>query len=319
MKIVITARNFSTQDKTALNMLSDAGFEIQDYSDRNYGTGTSEEEMMRLLHDADIAITGLEPFSRKVISACPLIKMLSKRAIGYDSVDLEACKQAGITVTRTTGMVEGAVAEHAMAFLLYFARNLALENSQMHEGIWNRVMAYGAKNRVLGLVGFGNIGKEIAKRALPFGMDILYYCRHPKEEWESQYHVHYVPFDELLSRSDYICVNVNLSESTRGMFGKEQFRNMKPESVFINIARSGVMDVAALKEALDSGKIRGAGVDVFDQEPCTNSPLIQCKNAILTPHTAPFTSENFSAMNCCAARNVLDFLTGTILPANRLV
>lgn len=319
MKVVVTARNFSTQDKTALKMLLDAGLEVTDYSDCNYGTGTSEEEMARLLHDADIAITGLEPFGQAVISACPKLRLLSKRSIGYDSVDLDACKKAGITVTRTTGMVEAAVAEHAMAFLLYFARNLPAENEQMHSGVWKRVMSYGAKNRTLGLVGFGNIGKEIAKRAYPFGMELLYYCRHPNAAWEEEYHAHYAPFDELLSRSDYICVNVNLSDSTRGMFGPEQFQKMKPEAVFINIARSGVMDVDALKNALTTGKLRGAGIDVFDHEPCTDSPLMDCPNAILTPHTAPFTSENFSAMNCCAAQNVLDFLSGTIRPENRLV
>lgn len=319
MKVVITARNFSIQDKAALNMLLDAGLTVSDYSDRNYGTGTSEEEMICLLRDAEIAITGLEPFGQAVISACPKLRLLSKRSIGYDSVDLEACKQAGITVTRTTGMVEAAVAEHAMAFLLYFARNLAAENEQMHRGIWNRVMSCGAKNRTLGLVGFGSIGKEIARRAYPFGMELLYYCRHPNEAWEEEYHARYAPLDVLLSRSDYVCVNVNLSESTRGMFGAEQFRKMKPGAVFINIARSGVMDTMALKDALDSGRLRGAGIDVFDHEPCTDSPLMACPNAILTPHTAPFTSENFAAMNCCAAQNVLDFLSGRIRPENRLV
>lgn len=319
MKAVITARNFSTQDRTALEMLMSAGLEIEDYSDRNFGTGTTEAEMCQLLQDADIAVTGLEPFGQAVIAACPKLRMLSKRAIGYDSVDLEACRSAGITVTRATGAVEAAVAEHAMAFLLYFARSLPLENEEMHQGIWKRVMSYGAKNRTIGLVGFGGIGKEIAKRAYPFGMELLYYCRHPKAEWETEYHAHYADFDTLLRRSDYICVNVNLSDSTKGMFGAAEFVKMKPEAVFINIARSGVMDVHALKAALDSGKLRGAGIDVFDHEPCTDSILIDCPNAILTPHTAPFTAENFSAMNCRAAQNVLDFLAGKIDPACRLV
>lgn len=319
MKVVITARNFSKPDTSALQMLHDADLEIIDYSDQNCGTGTSVREMIRYLGDADIAIIGLEPFSQEVIDACPHIKMLSKRSIGYDSVDLAACKQAGITVTRTTGAVEGAVAEHVLAYLLFFARNLSQQNADMHAGVWHRSMAFGVKNRTLGLVGFGGIGKEIAKRAVPFGMHVLYYCRHPKPEWEQDYHVTYCPFNELLAASDYVSVNVSLSDSTRGMFGAKQFAAMKPGSVFINIARSQIMDVSALKQTLDSGHLRGAGIDVFDTEPCTDSPLIDCPNAILTPHTAPFTSENFSAMNRTAAQNVLDYLNGHIQPIYHLV
>lgn len=318
MKIVITARNFSTQDKTALNMLLEQGFEVLDYSHMDLGTGTTEEQMIDLIGDADILIAGLEPFSRRVIDACPNVKLLSKRAIGYDSVDLDACRERNITVTRTTGMVEAAVAEHVMAYILHFARDLSTQNEAMHQGKWNRVISYGAKNRVLGLVGFGGIGKEIAKRAVPFGMEVLYYCRHPKKEWEAEYGVRYCSFEELLSRSDYISANVNLSDSTRGMFGPEEFARMKPEAVFINIARSGVMDVEALTDALARNNIRGAGIDVYDTEPCCDSPLIFCPNAILTPHTAPYTSENFREMNRVAAQNVLDFLTGQIPEQNRL-
>ena len=150
-------------------------------------------------------------------------------------------------------------------------------------------------------------------------MHVLYYCRHPKPEWEQEYHVTYCPFNGLLATSDYVSVNVNLSDSTRGMFGAKQFTAMKPGSVFINIARSQIIDVSALKQALDSGHLRGAGIDVFDTEPCTNSPLIDCPNVILTPHTAPFTSENFSAMNRTAAQNVLDYLNGHIQPIYQLV
>jgi len=318
MKIVITARNFSTQDKSALNMLLEQGFEVADYSHMGLGTGTTEEQMIDLIGDADILIAGLEPFSRRVIEACPNIKMLSKRAIGYDSVDLDACRERSITVTRTTGMVEAAVAEHVMAYILHFARELPAQNEAMHQGKWQRVMSYGAKNRTLGLVGFGGIGKEIAKRALPFGMEVLYYCRHPKTEWEREYGVRYCSFEELLSRSDYISANVNLSDSTRGMFGAAEFARMKQEAVFINIARGAIMDPEALRDALMSGHIRGAGIDVYDSEPCCDSPLVSCPNAILTPHTAPYTSENFREMNRVAAQNVLDFLTGQIPAQNRL-
>ena len=319
MKIVVTARNFTALDTSAVQMLEKAGFTVEDHSAEGYGTGTTQAQMAQVLQDADIAITGLEPVGREVLAACPKLKMVSCRSVGYDSIDLAACREAGVTVTRITGTVEPAVAEHVLAYMLYLGRNIEEENALLHAGVWQRRMSQGIKNRTLGLVGFGNIGKEIAKRAVPFGMEVLYYCRHPKPEWEAEYQVKYCPFDELLARSDFVSANISLSDSTRGMFGAAEFAKMKPEAVFINIARSGVMDGAALKEALDSGTIRAACVDVFDTEPCMDSPLMQCPNAILTPHTASFTRENFTVMNCCAAQNVLDYRSGCIRPEMRLV
>lgn len=319
MKVVVTAREFVTPEGDPLELLRNAGLEVVDYISLNLGNGTSDEEMARYIGDADIVITGQEPFHRSTIEKCPNVKMLSRRSIGYDTVDLDACRERGITVTRVAGTVEGAVAEHVMAYILHFARNVAGQSASMHSGEWIKTMMPGAKSRTLGLVGFGGIGKEIAKRAVPFGMKVLYYCRHPRPEWEEEYHVTYCGLDELLAESDYVSVNVALTESTRGMFGAAEFAKMKKGSVFINIARAPVMDDRALRDALLSGWLRGAGVDVFTPEPCPDSPLFECPTAVLTPHTAPFTSENFVQMNMAAARNVLDYLRGEIRPSCHLV
>lgn len=319
MKIVITARDFSSRDNTPVKMLQDAGLTVVNYSDRGVGPGTKDEVVAELFGDADIIITGNEPLSRSTIQKCKNLKMLSRRSIGYDSVDLEACREAGITVTRLTGMVEGAVAEQVMAYILYFARNIEEQNKQMHQGEWLRKMTFGAKNRTLGLVGFGGIGKEIARRAEPFGMKIFYNCRHPDSAWENQYGVHYRPLDQLLRESDYVSVNVPLTDETKNMFTEKEFNLMKKDAFFINIARSQVVVTEDLKKVLDNGRIQGAAVDVFDTEPCTDSILRNCKNCILTPHTSPYTSENFLAMNLKAAQNVLDYISGNIEEKYRLV
>lgn len=312
MKIAITARNFTTPDNRALDLLLENGFEIIDHIDKNCGTATPEEKVAEYIKGADAVITGLEPIGEKVFAACPGLKLISRRGIGYDSVDIKAAGKHGIHVVRTAGAVEAAVSEHVMAYVLYFARELHEQNAFMHEGKWVRTMTYGAKNRTMGLVGFGGIGKEIAKRANAFGMKVIYTCRHPKEEWEQEFHASYRTLEQLLKESDYISVNVPLTEETRGMFQEEQFQLMKPECVFINIARGPIVNENALKKALDNKWIRGAGVDVFEFEPCTDSPLASCENAVLTPHTAPFTSENFSEMNLLAAKNVVDFFKGEI-------
>ncbi|NCC43013.1 MAG: glyoxylate reductase [Clostridia bacterium] len=318
MKIVITGRDFSTSDRHALDMLIAAGHEVIDHSDKGMGSGTKEEIIYEAVKDADIVITGLEPYRDSLLKRCPNLKLISRRGIGYDSVDLDACKRYGITLTRTAGTVEGAVAEQVLAYILYFARRLDIQNASMHQGEWKRTMMPGAKSRTLGLVGFGGVGKEIAKRAVPFGMNVLYNCRHPKKEWDDEYGVSYMELDQMLAVSDYISVNVPLTDSTRGMFNKSMFDKMKSGSIFINIARGPVMDAAALKDSLDTGKLAGAAVDVFDYEPCTDSPLISCENVVLTPHTAPYTSENFIMMNEMSAQNVLDHIAGNV-PEKNLV
>ncbi len=319
MKIAINARNFTSADKAAVQMLIDAGHEVVDFGDLGMGIGTDEAKVIETLGDADIVIAGLEPYTENVFKACPNLKMISRRGIGYDSIDIEACKGNGITLARTFGSVEGAVAEHVMAYILYFSRRIDLQNESMHKKLWERTLMPGAKGRTLGLLGFGGIGKEIAKRASAFGMQVYYHCRNPKPEWTAQYGVKYAPLDDMLAMSDYVSVNVPLTQSTRGLCDEAFFSKMKEGSVFINIARGQVMNVQDLKSALESGRLSGAGIDVFDTEPCTDSPLAGCQNAVLTPHTAPYTSENFIEMNRVAASNVIAFVNGDLPECNRVV
>lgn len=319
MNIVITARDFSVCGIEALERLRQKGYNIINLTEQNMGSGTTEDAVLQAVRDAEVVIAGMEPFSEKILSACPHLKMISRRGIGYDSVDTAACRKYGVTLSRTAGVVEGAVAEHILAYILYFARRIDLQNRDMQKGLWNRIRVPGAKGRTLGLVGFGGIGKETALRAAALGMRVLYYCRHPKKEWETEYGARYESLDELLKQSDYVSVNVPLTEKTRGMFDKKRFLSMKQGSIFINTARGAVADAQALKEVLDEGWIWGAAVDVFEQEPCTDSPLIGCTNAVLTPHTASYTEENFITMNRMAVQNVLDFLEKRLSNKNKVV
>ncbi len=308
MKVVVTARNFSTDDDTALKMLQDAGFEVEDHSAEDIGSATDEEYVRSLVLDADAVICGPEGISNKAIEESPKLKIVSRRGVGYDSIDIDFCKKNGISVARALGTVEGSVAESVMAYILYFARRIDLQSNSMNRGEWKRIMTPGAKNHTLGLIGFGGIGKEIAKRAVPFGMDVLYYCRHPHDE----YGAHYAELDELLARSDYVSINVPLTESTVGMIDEKIISKMKDGAILINTARSKIVDTTALVNALKSGKLSSAAVDVFDSEPCTDSPLMGLPNVVLTPHTAPFTKENFREMNKRAAKSVIEFFNGTL-------
>lgn len=312
MKIAITARNFS--DQNSLDILRAAGFEMLDLPAEELGMGAGAEALLRYVRDADAVIAGLESYSAELLDQCPRLKLISRRGIGYDSIDLDACRRRGVAVVRTVGQVEGAVAEHLMALVLHFARSIERENQEMHRGVWDRRMSLGAKGRTLGLVGFGGIGRELARRARAFDMRILYTCRHPDPAWAGAYGVQYATLDELLAESDFVAACVPLTAETAGMFDAGRFAQMKRGSYFLNAARSPIMDVLALKAAVERGHLAGAAVDVFPHEPCTDSPLRGVPNIVLTPHTAPFTTENFLEMNRAAARNVVDHFRGTLAP-----
>lgn len=167
--------------------------------------------------------------------------------------------------------------------------------------------------------GFGGVGQEIAKRAAAFDMNPVYYCRHPLNDLKNKYKAAYMPLDELLSVSDYVSVNLPLTDETRNMFDSSLINKMKKGSYLINIARGQIVDEEAVRDALCSGRLAGAAVDVFNTEPCTDSLLMGLPNVILTPHTAPYTEENFASSNMLAARNLIDCIAGTVEQKYRII
>lgn len=309
MNVVITTLNFT---ETALSKLKEAGLNAWKYSGPALGAGGSEDILYEAVKDADIIIAGTETYSPSLLKRLHKLKLISRNGIGYDAIDLKALKELGIGLTRTTGFVEGAVAEHVMAYILYFARRIDAQNKSMHEHVWEPTLEPGAKGKTLALYGFGGIGKEIAKRAVPFKMNVIYYCRHPNLEDEKTYGVKYVDEETLLREGDFLSLNVPLTDSTFHLIDKNKLDQMKTGSILINIARGPVIDEFAVADALKSGKLGAAAVDVFPTEPCTNSPLANCPTAVLTPHTASSTIENSAEMNIAAVDNVLNYLQGSL-------
>lgn len=307
MKVVSTARNFNVGN--AIEMIKSAGLEFEDYGDVAFN---SDEERIEVMRDADIVIPAVEDMTENVFKKCPKIKAISLRGIGYDNIDIEYCHKNNIPVLRSLGALEGTVAEQVMAYIMHFARQISNQNELMQNSEWKRIMTIGAKGKTLGIVGFGGIGKEIAKRAVAFDMNVIYYCRHPKDEWNEQYNVQYKPFDELLSMSDFVAIATPLTNETKNMFNAETIRKMKNGSFLLNIARGAIVDDDAVIDAIKNGKLGGMANDVYVQEPCTDSKLKGYDNIILTPHTAPFTENTFIEMNELTAQNAIDFATGNI-------
>lgn len=303
-KIIITANNVSEVDLCTKYLLEQSGFYVEEYPD---AFKYKPEEIIYILKDAEAVIAGLEPYTREILDHTPSLKLIARRGVGVDNIDLNAAQEHGILVTRTKGLVGSSVSELIMSYLLDHARMLSSHNATMKQGVWLRNLSEGVQGKTLGLVGFGSIAKETAVRANAFGMNVLTYHRHQDSITEQAYHVKYVDFYTLVTTSDYISINVPLTEETNNMFHKKVFDLMKPSSVLINTARSGIVNTEDLVSALKSKTINGAYIDVYDREPCIDSPLLSCDNATLTPHIGTFTRETFIAMNNRCAEQIIEF------------
>ena len=301
--VLITSEFFGKFDDAARKMLVNAGHKV---IDNPYGHKfLSPEEIIPYARDSDAFICDLEKITKEVIDAAPKLKIISRRGVGVDNVDCRYADSKGIEVARTLGIVEAPVAELVMAYILHFSRNVSQMNTMMHQGIWQKLMSLSVEGETLGIAGMGNIGIQVAKRAAAFGMKILYYSRSRNEVAEKEYGAKKASFDELLSASDFISVNMALTEETRGLFDYTAFSKMKQSAYFINTARGAIINEQDLKKALDEKLISGAALDVFDIEPQTESIFKGMDNVILTPHIGSFTREVFIKMDIAAAENVI--------------
>jgi len=265
-----------------------------------------EAERFALLAPCDAILAGMEPYNEEVLQKLPNLKLISRQGGGIDSIDLAACKRHGVQVQTAKGSYSMQVAELIMAMMLHFARGIIPMNESMHNHEWKRLPTHGLLGKRIGLIGFGSIGKEVAKMAAAFSMNISYYS-HFRDEHDTNYRATFTPLPRLFSKNDYIVITCPLTEETYHMIGEEELRQMGPKTILINAARGPVVDEHALANALKEGIIRGAGVDVYENEPAVDSPLIDCPNTILTPHVGSFTYRGVLEMGKAAAWNIIDF------------
>ncbi len=301
--ILVTSEYFCKFDGLARKMLIDAGHTV---IDNPYGhKRLTPEEIIPYVENADAFICDLEKINAEVIAKAKNLKIIARRGVGVDSVDLNACKARKIEVARCVGLVEQPVAELVMSYILGFSRKIASLSNDMHEGEWNKVIGNSLFGKTLGLVGFGNIAKEVYKRAKAFSMNVVYYDIQKADE--TQYDIKYLELDELLKQSDFVSLHVPLIESTKNMINEKTLAMMKPSAYLINTARGGIVDELALAKAIENQIIAGAGVDVFDVEPKIDSPLKKYSNVFLTPHVATFTIETFIAMDRRSSENIINY------------
>ncbi len=243
--------------------------------------------------------------------ALPDLKMITTCSIGTDMIDLAAAKELGIVVSNQPGRTAPVVAEHMFGLLFTVAKRAAFQTAEIRASQWTRRVNLGVQGKVLGVVGTGNIGAEMARLGNALGMDVIAWTFHPTPARARQLGLRFVELDELLEQSDYVSLHVALSAETRHLIGREQLARMKPDAVLLNGARGPVVDLDALAEALDGGRLGGAGLDVFPDEPfLADHPIKHCEQVVLTPHAADQTPEGVDLLNGGAVDNVIAFLEG---------
>ncbi len=275
--------------------------------------GLSRDELCAIMPDYDALIVRSQvQVDAGLIAAGSRLAVIGRAGVGVDNVDLEAATRAGIVVVNAPTGNTIAAAEHTLALLYGLARRTAPADASVRRGEWKRSQFTGLelRGRTLGIVGLGKIGQAIAVRARAMEMTVLGVDPFVTAEAAANHGVELVEFDEMLARADVVTVHVPLTRATRGLIGRDAIARMKPGSIVLNVARGGVIDETAVADALRSGHLGGAGIDVFDHEPPTGSPLLDAPNTLLTPHLGASTAEAQVLVAEEVAAQVLDVLDG---------
>lgn len=308
MKLVII-EPLGVNDEKLLSMAKDmlpADLEIVYYNTRV----TDTETLIERGHDADIIAVSNLPMNADVINGCKNLKMLSVAFTGVDHIAMDACKANGVLVSNCAGYSTAAVADLVFGMIIALYRNMIPCNDVVRkEGTKDGLVGFELEGKKFGVIGTGAIGLRTAAIANAFGCQVLAYSRTKKDIPG----ITYVDMDTLLSSCDIVSLHTPLNSDTRGLIGKEELAKMKPSAILINTSRGPVVDSAALADALNNGRLAGAGIDVFETEPpiAKDHPLLTAKNVIATPHVAFATKEALEKCAVIVFDNVDKWLKGT--------
>jgi len=292
-------------DTEGVERLRQEGFEV------DFKPSIELAELEKVVKDYDaLVVRSRTKVTRQLIEKGSRLKVVGRVGAGVDNIDLEAAKKRGVTVLNTPEAPADSVAELTIGLMLAFARRISYADRSMKEGKWAKKELEGTllNGKTLGLIGLGNVGTKVAKVARAFGMKILVTKRTPpSREILETLEAEYVPLDELLRRSDVVSVHVPLTEQTSNMIGVEEFSLMKKGAILINTSRGNIVNEDALLEALKSGKLGGAGLDVYCSEPPLNLELVRLPNVVCTPHIGAQTGEAQKAASVLLAEKISRF------------
>ncbi|MGH2376548.1 MAG: phosphoglycerate dehydrogenase [bacterium] len=306
-RVLVTAPGFGRVGNEAMRVLQQASCDVEVC---NNEATLKEADVLPLVEHVDAIMAGAEPITARVIAAAPRLKVIARRGVGYDAVDLAAATARGVVVTTTVGVLSETVADHAFALMLAVARQIPEFHRKVKAGVWDRTPTLEVFGKTLGIVGFGAIGRAVARRGAGFGMRLLAYDVLPDTATAAALGVEFRPLEVLLAESDFVTLHVPLSPATQGLIGEEALRRMKPTAILINTSRGDTVYERALLRALREGRIAGAGLDVFHDEPLLDFSLVELHNVVATPHVAAHTIETQARVECAAAEAIVAVLRG---------
>ena len=304
--VLVTFPDYDTEHPDHGAALTAAGCEIRIAAKRG---GRTPDELLALCSDASGAIASTDPFTAEVLRDSPDLQVIARVGVGVDSIDLTAATDLGVAVTTTPGANEDTVADHAVAMMLAWLRRIPEHDGGIRRGEWNRTGPHTPQlltGLTVGLVGYGHIGRKVAKRLSGFDVELLVSDPAAPES------VPTVALDDLLARADVVSLHCPLIESTRHLIDERALRRMQSHAVLVNTSRGEVVDEAALVDALETGLIAGAALDVFETEPPHDSPLLAMPNVVVSPHVGGISTTSIDEMTRVATRSVIDVLEGRI-------
>jgi D-3-phosphoglycerate dehydrogenase / 2-oxoglutarate reductase len=304
---VLCATPVLSAHREHLAALTEAGLEIR-WNDR--GRVLTEPELIERLDGVAATVAGLEHYTERVFAAAPDLKIVARMGVGHEHVDVAAATRHGVAVAMAFGTNHDAVADHALALMAAAAHRIAAYDRKVRSGGWGTLLHGRLHETTVGVVGFGRVGRAVAKRCLGFNMDVL--VADPVADADTVARLGYrlVDLDELLRQSDFVSLHAPLTPETHYLIDARRLGLMKPTAVLVNTARGGLVDEAALVAALQGGQLGGAALDVFEVEPLPDGPLRRLEQVVLTPHVGGVSAASLQAMAARTSDNIIAVLRG---------
>ncbi len=305
MKILITSKSFGRYAPDAVQFLEKNGFELT----RGSKPTMTPEEIAKEVPGFDALIVGNDTIDKKVIDAAADLKLIYMNGTGLDGIDVDYAAKKGILVANAPGANRNAVAELALGLMLVSARSIDTHIDLLKQGKWERSAGVEISGKTIGFLGLGNIGKRIVELLAGFGVQAIAYDPQPDEAWATSHAVKFTDrIEDVFAQADFLILALPCNDQTRNIVNRERLGLMKPTSRIINTARGGLIDEAALCEAIEAGRIAGAALDAFEEEPLPGNSPLRMPGITLTPHMAATSIETAANMSWIVARNIVDIM-----------
>ena len=304
-RLAVTSNSFC-QNRDLLARLKEVG--LEDLRLNSTGDRLARDELVAMLKDQTVAIVGTDTVDDNLLAQCPSLEMISKFGVGIDNIDQEACTRRGIAIRWTPGTNSRSVAEQTLGFMIFLFRNLHRTSRALRSGYWNKSGGTQLSGKTIGIIGVGNVGRDLVRLLQPFACRIIANDLIDQPDFFAKMHIESMTKSQVYREADAVTLHLPLDDSTRGLVARDTFETMKSTAFFINTARGGIVVQDDLKWALRSQAIAGAAIDVYESEPPADLELLEQENLICTPHVGGNAREAVFNMGNAAIGHVLDFL-----------